>query len=187
MVVLLFYEWTTLYLNKPHLRVLNGGRKMAKTIEKIVLGIVVLLVLGIGSVLATALVNNKQVQTIPLLPSENTKVMITPKIVHEDITDREAEEKGDDNEIEEDEAVVAKELEQEGSSITEAEAIAIAMKQIDLNVVGEMTDVEVEKEKGRIVYAVEFSKRGVETDVKIDAKTGEVVIIESDRDEEEQD
>jgi len=53
---------------------------------------------------------------------------------------------------------------------------------------GTLTDTELEMEKGVLVYAVEFTESdGNEVDVKIDAKTGKVVLIESDSDEGDMD
>lgn len=49
---------------------------------------------------------------------------------------------------------------------------------------GSYSDIELEMEDGVLVYSVEFTERdGNEVDVKINAKTGDVVLIESDRDE----
>jgi len=74
-----------------------------------------------------------------------------------------------------------------GDKITEDQAIEIAKTQVDMSIVGEITDIELEKENNIVVYAVEFTKNNIETDVKIDAKTGKVVKVESDLDEEEED
>lgn len=71
--------------------------------------------------------------------------------------------------------------------ISEEEAIAIANNAVDLSQTGKMTDIELERENGVVVYAVEYTKNGIETDVKIHAETGEVILIESDLDEEDQD
>ena len=74
-----------------------------------------------------------------------------------------------------------------GDKITEDQAIEIAKTQVDMSIVGEIKDIEIEKENNIVVYAVEFTKNNIETDVKIDAKTGKVVKVESDLDEEEED
>lgn len=66
--------------------------------------------------------------------------------------------------------------------LTEEEAIAIATATYHGN--GTMTEVGLENENGVQVYAVEFTERdGNEVDVKLNAKTGAVVLVESDRDE----
>ena len=69
------------------------------------------------------------------------------------------------------------------AKITSEEAKGIAIGAVDLALVGEVTDVELENEDGNIVYAVEFTKDGIETDVKIDADNGKVLKVESDNDE----
>ena len=45
------------------------------------------------------------------------------------------------------------------------------------------TEAELDWEKGRMVYEVEFKASGTEYDYEIDAKTGEVVRFESERDD----
>jgi len=84
-----------------------------------------------------------------------------------------------------DEAAVA--FSEVNGVISEEEAIAIAYDAVDVSLVGKMTDIEIEREGGQVVYAVEFTKGGVETDVKIVAATGAVLLIESDLDEVEKD
>jgi uncharacterized membrane protein YkoI len=64
--------------------------------------------------------------------------------------------------------------------ITPEEAKVIAIETVDLEEVGPITSIQLEDEEGILVYAVEFTKDGIETDVKINAETGEVVKIESD-------
>jgi len=69
------------------------------------------------------------------------------------------------------------------ATITEEQAKKIAIGSVDSTLVGELTDVELENEDGNVVYAIEFTKDGIETDVKIDAGNGKVLKIESDNDE----
>ncbi len=73
-----------------------------------------------------------------------------------------------------------------GVMITSEQAKLTAIAKVDAEKVGTITDVELENEDGILVYAIEFTKDGVETDVKINAETGEVVKIESDKDEIEE-
>ena len=73
------------------------------------------------------------------------------------------------------------------AKITIEEAKEIAINAVDLELVGELTDVEIENENGNVVYAVEFTKNNIETDVKIDAGNGKVLKIESDNDEADKD
>lgn len=68
------------------------------------------------------------------------------------------------------------------AKITESKALAIAQKAYTGK--GKFTDIELEMEKGILVYGVEYTESdGNEVDVKVDAKTGAVVVVESDKDE----
>jgi len=65
------------------------------------------------------------------------------------------------------------------AEISESKALGIAEKAYTGN--GTFTDIELEMEKGVLVYAVEYTEKdGNEVDVKLNAKTGAVVVIESD-------
>lgn len=71
-------------------------------------------------------------------------------------------------------------------TISEARAIEIATAAYTGN--GKRTDIELETEKGVLVYSVEFTEKdGNEVDVKLNAKTGAVVLIESDKSDGEDD
>lgn len=66
--------------------------------------------------------------------------------------------------------------------ISESKALAIAEKTYTGN--GTFTDIELEMEHGVLVYAVEYTEKdGNEVDVKVNAKNGEVVVMESDKNE----
>ncbi len=71
----------------------------------------------------------------------------------------------------------------EDDILTFNEAIAIALETVNTEEVGEITSIEIETEDNVLVYAVEFAKDDIETDVKINAETGEVIEIKSDLDE----
>lgn len=67
-------------------------------------------------------------------------------------------------------------------SINEAAAFSIAEEAY--TGAGVFTDIELEMEEEVLVYAVEYTEAdGNEVDVKINAKTGAVVLVESDKDE----
>lgn len=70
-----------------------------------------------------------------------------------------------------------------GTKVTAEQAKTIAQKSVNLEEVGAITDVDLENENGIFVYSVQFTKDDIETDVKINAETGKVVKIESDKDE----
>lgn len=66
--------------------------------------------------------------------------------------------------------------------ISESKALAVAEKTYTGN--GTFTDIELEMEHGVLVYAVEYTEKdGNEVDVKVNAKNGEIVVMESDKDE----
>ena len=134
---------------------------MAKTIEKVILGVFLVLVLGVGSVLVTAFATNKNI------PNFASSILVDDK--------EELSEKQESAQL----GALAK--------ITEEDAKGIAISAVDIGTVGGITDVELENENGNVVYAVEFTKNGVETDVKIDAGNGKVLAIESDLNEADDD
>lgn len=68
------------------------------------------------------------------------------------------------------------------ATVTESQAVYTAQSAYQGQ--GTMTDIELEDEDGTIVYGIEFTEaNGKEVDVKVDAKTGEVVKIEDDSNE----
>ncbi len=70
--------------------------------------------------------------------------------------------------------------------ISESKALSVAEKAYTGT--GVFTDIELEMEKGVLVYAVEYTEKdGNEVDVKVNAKTGAVVTIQSDKDEPQDD
>lgn len=65
------------------------------------------------------------------------------------------------------------------AKLSESDALLIANKAYTGK--GKFTDIELEMEKGVLVYGVEYTEKdGNEVDVKINADTGAVVVIESD-------
>lgn len=67
-------------------------------------------------------------------------------------------------------------------AISESKALSIADTAYTGD--GAFTDIELEMEGGVLVYAVEYTESdGNEVDVKVNAETGTVVLVESDRDE----
>lgn len=68
-----------------------------------------------------------------------------------------------------------KQLEKE-ATITKKDATSTALKEVK----GEVAETELENEDGTVVYGVEITdNKGKEYDVKIDAKTGEVLKVEA--------
>jgi uncharacterized membrane protein YkoI len=71
-------------------------------------------------------------------------------------------------------------------TISEVQAVSIAEATYKGD--GKKTQVELEMENGILVYAIEFTEKdGNEVDVKINAKTGAVVLVESDKTDTEDD
>ncbi|MEK6855428.1 MAG: PepSY domain-containing protein [Nanoarchaeota archaeon] len=68
------------------------------------------------------------------------------------------------------------------AKLSEGDVKSIALKEISSEGIdaGEITEILLERENGDVVYAVEFTKDGVETDVEVDAITGAVLKIDSD-------
>ena len=67
------------------------------------------------------------------------------------------------------------------AKITEEEATKAALEKVP----GTVKQVELEDEDGTIVYGIEVvSTDGTQKDVKVDAKTGKIVKVEADDDEE---
>lgn len=68
------------------------------------------------------------------------------------------------------------------AELSESDALKIADKAYTGD--GRLTDVELEMEQGVLVYAVEYTESdGNEVDVKLNADTGAIVVIESDKTE----
>jgi len=93
------------------------------------------------------------------------------------------DEKEDDEEGLDEDELSQEEISNLKASITEEQAIKIALNRVD----GDVTDVEIERKNGREVYAVEIDDDGDEVDVFVDIKTGEIVGTERDSEEDEED
>lgn len=67
-------------------------------------------------------------------------------------------------------------------NLTAQDAIEIALKEVP----GTVEEVELEDEDGKLVFEIEIvSTDGTETEVEIDAMSGDVLEIESDDDEDD--
>ena len=65
----------------------------------------------------------------------------------------------------------------EAATVTETQAIEIALAEVP----GEVTETELEHERGKLIYEVEIAAAdGQEMEVEIDAQTGEVLEVEAD-------
>ncbi len=129
--------------------------------NKTILSILLLLVVGVGSLFVTALATNKS----PLSLISSIQVDDRKEVSETEETAQLAP--------------LAK--------ISTTDATLIALRAVNIKEVGEITNVQLENEDGNVVYAVEFTKNGIETDVKIDAGNGKVLLIEDDSSEADQD
>lgn len=64
--------------------------------------------------------------------------------------------------------------------LTKEEAEAIALKQFD----GTIKELELYEDDGRMLYEIELRNGNQEADIEIDAKTGEVLELDIDRDDD---
>ena len=97
----------------------------------------------------------------------------TGKVVKVEADD---EEDGEEKDEGENQAELAKQ-----AKISEEEATKAALEKVP----GTVKQVELEDEDGTIVYGIEVvSTDGTQQDVKVDAKTGKIVKVEADDDEE---
>ena len=129
--------------------------------EKAILAVLIVALLGVGSLFVASAVTN----TNPLNYFSSVRVADTEK---------------DNSELSE-----SQESAQLASlaKITAEEAKTIALGAVNIDEVGEVTNVLVENENGNVIYSVEFTKNSIETDVKIDSGNGQVLKIESDKNE----
>lgn len=88
----------------------------------------------------------------------------------------------DSNKVEVTDQQEQKQLAKE-ATITKEEAISVALKEV----AGKVGDTELEDEDGTVVYGVEVTDdQGNQQDVKVDAKTGKVLKVEADDENEEE-
>lgn len=73
----------------------------------------------------------------------------------------------------------SKSAEKKNAVISVDKAIEIALEQFS----GEVDEVELEEEDGRLIYEVEIEKGEDEAEVEIDAYTGEVLVVSIERDD----
>ncbi|MBD7985721.1 PepSY domain-containing protein [Sporosarcina sp. Sa2YVA2] len=102
----------------------------------------------------------------------------TGKIVKVEADDEDGEEQGQEEDDELSQAELAKQ-----AKITEKAATKIALEKVP----GTIDEVELEDEDGTIVYEFEIvSADGTEQEVKVDAKTGKIVKVEADEENDEE-
>jgi len=127
---------------------------MAKTMEKAIFGLLMVFVLGIGSVLVSAAVTN----TNPVDYISSIRIA----------------DSGNDNTPGISEVVESAQL-APLAKITQDEAIGAAMSSTS----GNYLAAELDNENGNVVYSIEMDNNGKVFDVKVDAGTGKVLKVES--------
>ncbi len=131
---------------------------MARAIEKAIFGVLMVLVLGIGSVLVSAAVTNKN----PVDLVSSIRVADPGDYGLQGISETE-------------ETAQLASL----ARITQEEAIITALSSTQ----GTFIAAELDNEDGNVVYSVEVEADGNVFDVKVDAGTGAVLKIEADNED----
>lgn len=132
-----------------------------RTSDKIILGILVILLVGMSSVFIAAF--DSGTSTSKEKPYSQNTLRVIEKAELEDDEDEEA-----------DEEITPEQLKGIVGIISETEAIEIALGEVDGRVLG----VETEREGGRILYNVEIMSDREMAEVEVDAKTGRVLEVE---------
>jgi uncharacterized membrane protein YkoI len=140
---------------------------------------------GAGTIALQTHAQNGQTQnpttTVPVVQTnEDANTANKPNVVATGNVEKKgiAENDKETNDNAADQAVLAT------AKITSDQAKFTAMKSIDANA-GTFSDVRLENENGKAVYKVKFQNNGAETEVQIDAVTGNVLKTESEQDEKQ--
>ena len=181
---------------------------MARTIEKIILGILVIGIFGISSFVIAGLDNQKtrEVQQISLDEAKAIALSIREGTVTEAVLTKEKEaviyEIGITNGNTETEIIIdpitgnilsteedVKEvMTQEERALTTDKTIEERMKEIALREVnGHIISIDTEKEEGRVLYEITINNGNDIAEVEIDAETGEILEVEWGDDDEDED
>jgi|SRR3989344_1031487 len=166
------------YISKYNLIILSKlwedkmKNKAHRTILKITLGVLVVMLLGISTLFVSGITLNKSPSS-----EKNFEGVITT----EAIVQTEANEIGTEDDDADDENEV--QVDSTSALITEAKAKEIAINEIG----GVVTDVETESVNGRNAWGVEIKVNGKEADVFVDMNTGEVLNVEWEDENEEDD
>jgi uncharacterized membrane protein YkoI len=147
--------------------------KTHRTILKITLGVLVVMLLGISTFFVSGVVLNKN----PSLEKNSEGAITAGAIVQTEANEIETVE--DDDTDDEKEVQVSS----AGALITETKAKEIAINKIG----GVVTDVETESVNGRKAWEIEIKVNGKEADVLVDMNTGEVINVEWEDEQEEDD
>ena len=147
--------------------------KTHRTILKITLGVLVVMLLGMSALVTKGVVLNNG----PSLEKNSEGVITTGVAIQ--VENGKVETTEDDDADDENEVQVSS----AGALITEAKAKEIALNEIG----GVVTDVETESVNGRNAWGIEVKVNGKEADVFIDMQTGSVLNIEWDDYEKDDD
>jgi uncharacterized membrane protein YkoI len=62
-------------------------------------------------------------------------------------------------------------------------SMAAAVRTADRRATGRLEGAELDRERGRLVWSVDFERGSLETEVEVDAKSGDVVRVTKERDD----
>lgn len=144
---------------------------MTSTLEKIVLSVVFVVLIGFNSFFILGHQDDESTTA-----NTATSVGKMNSYVHV----REA----DDDENEQDEDISLEQLQTINGRLTEEQAKAIALETIGS---GSVIDFEAEREDGRLIYGITIRAQGDTVEVEVDGLTGDVLEIEWGDDEDDDD
>lgn len=177
-------------------------QKSTKTIVKVSLGVLIVVLLGLSALLVTILVfdnsdkketelsfTTEQIAPQPSTALQANEVETKTKIQTMEVTtkqpaidlviDNQEENEEDEGLDEENEIQVSS----SNAKITELQAKQIAEQETG----GKVTDVDTDRIKGKDAWEIEIRRNGKEADVLIDMQTGAVLAVVWETDEEEDD
>ena len=146
-----------------------------RTILKITLGVLIVMLFGMSTFLVNALISEKSNSLNKKEIGESSNADAKNQLVN--IFDDNIVAYGDEDELEEDEIKVSS----YNAKITEAEAKKIVAGEVG----GIVTKVDTDKIKGRDVWEIEIKKNEKYADILVDMETGEILDIEWEDEEDD--
>ena len=138
--------------------------KNNRTILKITLGVLIVMLLGTSTFLVTAFVSDKS----PSLEKKSEGIITTGATIQ--VEDNQVETTDDDNADDKNEVQVSS----ASAKITEAEAKEIAINEVG----GVVTATDTKNVSGKNAWEIEIKTNGKEVDVLVDMETGKVLNVD---------
>ena len=183
---------------------------MSKTIEKIIVGVLVIFIFGIGSFVIAGLgdsqpkvmssdaqyISLEQAKTIALSTTEGViteavlekkngvsvyTIEITKDNQETEITINPTDGSVLSTETDTEEEITREDINSIQKTMTESKAGEIALSRVP----GTVINIDIEKENGKILYNVEVRDGNGIAEIEIDAETGAVLEVEREDDDEE--